>query len=290
MPKSATLLLIRHAEKSGDPDDAGLTPAGQARAQAYVAYFQALTLDSARIAAPAWLIAKADEAESRRARLTLEPLAAALGLPIDTDLGEDQHPAAGPTPARGGALRRRHHAGVLVPQVPAGAGHGAGCAEVVVAGRMAGGRVRLAAAPGLRRRRRARRGDAARAAVDVRRLRHFALRLRAPSQSRTRAQRLHVATTPDGPSCLSARRNSDATTEGPAVDRRRKPPVPRRLAASNGDGHGHPRALIATTRRALLGIGLVAAMAGTCARPAASSIRRSACAPPPAASSSPPAW
>jgi hypothetical protein len=89
MPKSATLLLIRHAEKSGDPDDAGLTPAGQARAQAYVAYFQALTLGSARIAAPAWLIAAADDADSQRSRLTLEPLAAALGLPLDTSLGDD---------------------------------------------------------------------------------------------------------------------------------------------------------------------------------------------------------
>ena len=90
MPKSATLLVIRHAEKSGDADDTGLTSAGQARAQAYVVYFQRLIVDSVRVAAPSWLIAKADEAESRRARLTLEPLAAALGLPIDTDLREEQ--------------------------------------------------------------------------------------------------------------------------------------------------------------------------------------------------------
>ena len=90
MPKSATLLVIRHAEKSGDADDTGLTSAGQARAQAYVVYFQRLMVDSVRVAAPSWLIAKADEAESRRARLTLEPLAAALGLPIDTDLREEQ--------------------------------------------------------------------------------------------------------------------------------------------------------------------------------------------------------
>ena len=90
MPKSATLLVIRHAEKPGDPDDTGLTSAGQARAQAYVVYFQRLTVDSVRVAAPSWIIAKADEVESRRARLTLEPLAAALGLPIDTDLREEQ--------------------------------------------------------------------------------------------------------------------------------------------------------------------------------------------------------
>ncbi|MDR7099815.1 nucleotide-binding universal stress UspA family protein [Lysobacter niabensis] len=90
MPKSATLLVIRHAEKSDDPDDTGLTPAGQARACAYVAYFQTLTLDSEQIAPPSWLIAKANEAESRRAVLTLEPLAAALGLPIDSELREEQ--------------------------------------------------------------------------------------------------------------------------------------------------------------------------------------------------------
>jgi broad specificity phosphatase PhoE len=90
MPRSATLLIIRHAEKPADEDDDGLTPAGQARAQAYVAYFQTLELHSEKVATPAWLIAKGDEMESRRARLTLEPLAAALGLPLDTDLCEEQ--------------------------------------------------------------------------------------------------------------------------------------------------------------------------------------------------------
>lgn len=93
MPKSATLLVIRHAEKSGDPDDAGLTPAGQARAQAYVAYFQTLVLDGAKIAPPGVLVAAADEPESRRSRLTLEPLAAALGLDIDASI-PDTHTQA----------------------------------------------------------------------------------------------------------------------------------------------------------------------------------------------------
>src|SRR5690349_12608959 len=86
MPKSATLLVIRHAEKSGDPDDAGLTPAGQARAQAYVAYFQTLVLDASKIASPGALVAAADEPDSRRSRLTLEPLAAALDLDIDASI------------------------------------------------------------------------------------------------------------------------------------------------------------------------------------------------------------
>lgn len=86
MPKSATLLLIRHAEKSGAPDDPGLTPAGQARAHAYVAYFQTLRLGAGPIAPPSCLVAAADEPDSQRSRLTLEPLAAALGLDIDTRL------------------------------------------------------------------------------------------------------------------------------------------------------------------------------------------------------------
>jgi hypothetical protein len=90
MPKSATLLVIRHAEKSGDPLDIGLTPAGQARAQAYVAYFQTLALDTAKIAPPAALIAAADDSGSHRSRLTLEPLAAALDLDIDTSI-PDKH-------------------------------------------------------------------------------------------------------------------------------------------------------------------------------------------------------
>ena len=91
MPKSATLLVIRHAEKSGDPDDIGLTPAGQARAQAYVAYFQTLALGSARLPSPAWLIAAADSDDSQRSRLTLEPLAAALGLEVDAGLPDGDY-------------------------------------------------------------------------------------------------------------------------------------------------------------------------------------------------------
>jgi hypothetical protein len=89
MPKSATLLVIRHAEKSGDPDDAGLTPAGQARAHAYVAYFQTLRLGSAKIAPPVRLIAAADAPDSQRSRLTLEPLADALGLDVDASVSDE---------------------------------------------------------------------------------------------------------------------------------------------------------------------------------------------------------
>ncbi|AXK73423.1 histidine phosphatase family protein [Lysobacter sp. TY2-98] len=93
MPKAATLLVIRHAEKSGDRHDVGLTPAGMARAQAYVAYFQNLASGASRLPPPAWLIAAADARDSRRSRLTLEPLAAALGLDIDARLADTAYRA-----------------------------------------------------------------------------------------------------------------------------------------------------------------------------------------------------
>ena len=92
MPKSATLLLIRHGEKSGDPEDAMLTAAGQARAQAYVAYFRNLSLDSQPVAAPSFLIAAADSKDSVRSRLTLTPLSQALGLPIDSAVADHDYP------------------------------------------------------------------------------------------------------------------------------------------------------------------------------------------------------
>jgi hypothetical protein len=71
MPKSATFLLIRHDEKSGDPMDATLTAAGEARAQAYVAYFRNLTRGPSPVATPTHLIAAADSLHSTRSRLTL---------------------------------------------------------------------------------------------------------------------------------------------------------------------------------------------------------------------------
>ena len=78
--KNATILVIRHAEKPVVGME--LTPAGTARAQAYVGYFagfhgegQPLKLDH--------LYCTADSKGSHRPRLTLEPLCQALKLPID---------------------------------------------------------------------------------------------------------------------------------------------------------------------------------------------------------------
>jgi len=92
LPKSATLLLIRHAEKSGDPADSGLTAAGRARAHAFVAYFQDLRRDADAIPAPAFLIAAADSKNSVRSRLTLTPLSQALALPIDASIADAGYP------------------------------------------------------------------------------------------------------------------------------------------------------------------------------------------------------
>lgn len=95
---NCTVLLVRHGEKpdGGTGDDAGgasgLSPAGQARAQAYVAYFQnyvALAAEGPRVMTPIvldHLFAAKDSAASQRPRLTLEPLATALGKSIHDEV------------------------------------------------------------------------------------------------------------------------------------------------------------------------------------------------------------
>lgn len=84
MPSNANILLIRHAEKPDAGTD--LAPAGQARAQAYVAYFQNYAI-GADVIRPQYIFAAADSDDSHRPRLTVQPLAQALGLSID-----DKHP------------------------------------------------------------------------------------------------------------------------------------------------------------------------------------------------------
>ena len=76
MPANSVFYLVRHAEKP--TRGIGLSPAGQARAQAYVAYFQ--NLDSPAGGTIHWdyLFACTDSANSDRPRLTLTPLGEAL--------------------------------------------------------------------------------------------------------------------------------------------------------------------------------------------------------------------
>jgi broad specificity phosphatase PhoE len=88
--KNTVILVIRHAEKPETGNT--LTPAGEERARAYARYFQNFALGSETFKADA-LFAAADSENSRRPRLTIEPLARALGLRIDTRF-RDKDPKA----------------------------------------------------------------------------------------------------------------------------------------------------------------------------------------------------
>ena len=80
MPKNTNILMIRHAEKPDSGSD--LAVAGQERAQAYVVYFQHYSLNSS-LAKLDYLFAAADSSASHRPRLTIQPLADAIGLAIN---------------------------------------------------------------------------------------------------------------------------------------------------------------------------------------------------------------
>lgn len=80
-PKNGTVLLIRHAEKPDTGD--GLTPAGEARSRAYVDYFTHFKLGTDPLK-PDEIFVAADSKNSRRPRLTVEPLAQTLHLPVNT--------------------------------------------------------------------------------------------------------------------------------------------------------------------------------------------------------------
>jgi hypothetical protein len=78
---NAVILIVRHAEK---PDSGpGLSPTGQGRAKAYINYFRNLTSDDQPLRIN-HIFAAADSKESHRSRLTIEPTARVLGLPIDS--------------------------------------------------------------------------------------------------------------------------------------------------------------------------------------------------------------
>ena len=76
-----TVLIVRHAEKPllGRT----LTPTGEARAQAYIHYFEPFHDGGLKFRVNA-LYAGADSADSVRPRLTLEPLSRATRLPLDS--------------------------------------------------------------------------------------------------------------------------------------------------------------------------------------------------------------
>ncbi len=78
------ILLIRHAEKSGDKTDPHLNARGYARAAALARLFPA------RFEAPDFLLATKASAHSNRPVETITPLARALHLPIDKRFAEDE--------------------------------------------------------------------------------------------------------------------------------------------------------------------------------------------------------
>ena len=80
-PANATILLIRHAEKP--ESGVGLSEAGEKRARAYPGFFEKFQIDSLPVHLD-FLIATRDSDNSQRPKLTLQPLAAALHLPLET--------------------------------------------------------------------------------------------------------------------------------------------------------------------------------------------------------------
>ena len=80
----ARLLILRHAEKTGDKRDRGLSEAGRARAEKLAAYIPKT------FGAPDFLIAASSGKKSDRPYDTLVPLAKALGLEIWADLDDEE--------------------------------------------------------------------------------------------------------------------------------------------------------------------------------------------------------
>ena len=79
-----TVLIIRHAEKPEVGN--ALTPAGEARARAYISYFEPFHEEGWNVRADS-LFAGTDSESSIRPRLTLEPISKATGLSLNTSVG-----------------------------------------------------------------------------------------------------------------------------------------------------------------------------------------------------------
>jgi hypothetical protein len=86
-PKSAVVLIIRHAEDA--ETGRGLSPRGEQRAQVYADYFRKFTVDS-KLLVPDVIFAAKDSKPSQRPSLTVEPFAKAAKLQIDTRFGNNQ--------------------------------------------------------------------------------------------------------------------------------------------------------------------------------------------------------
>jgi phosphohistidine phosphatase SixA len=77
------IILMRHADKTDDPDDEDLSEAGAARAQHLATYIPQT------FGKPDYIIATAHSKHSNRPRETVAPLAAALGMKVEHDFEND---------------------------------------------------------------------------------------------------------------------------------------------------------------------------------------------------------
>jgi hypothetical protein len=89
MPANSTFYLVRHAEKP--TRGMGLSPAGQARADAYVAYFQNQAAPAGGLIRWDYLFACKDSTNSERPRLTITPLGEALNNLPTTQFADAQY-------------------------------------------------------------------------------------------------------------------------------------------------------------------------------------------------------
>lgn len=85
LPKPKQILLIRHAEKTGDKADAHLNARGRERAAALPRLFPS------RFETPQFIIATHASAHSNRPVETVTPLSHALHLPIDSRIDNEAY-------------------------------------------------------------------------------------------------------------------------------------------------------------------------------------------------------
>jgi broad specificity phosphatase PhoE len=84
---SARILLMRHAEKTGDPMDPHLSQDGYARAAKLADYIPAT------FGIPRFLIATSISTHSVRPIETVEPLSAKIGVPVDATYADQDYGA-----------------------------------------------------------------------------------------------------------------------------------------------------------------------------------------------------
>ena len=84
---TTSLLVMRHGEKSGDPNDPHLTAPGLLRANKLAAYIPSI------FGVPTFIFATANSLHSSRPYETVKPLAEATGVPIDATFADQDYGA-----------------------------------------------------------------------------------------------------------------------------------------------------------------------------------------------------